>query len=1678
MADNLIFPIKFDLEGGVNEAIKDGDKALDRIATALEKNPITIKLRMDNKVPRGTSAELTGFKKQLAELTQQWNSLTAAERGGASGAAIREKFRALRQEAQGYTSTLQAAVKAEDKLRNAQNKTSVSTRNLGKEYQNTSSYLKNLLTKTAALWSLHEVSSFITGVRDVTAEFELQRVSLGAIIQDQQRANQLFSEIKSFALQSPLKILDLTKYTKQVAAYGIETEKLFDTTKRLADVSVGLGVDMGRLVLAYGQVKAASYLRAAEIRQFTEAGIPMLELLAKKFTDLQGKMVSTEQVMDLVSKRAVSFSMVEEIFNDMTSAGGMFYNMQEKQAQTLFGMWSKLGDAAAMMYDEIGNTEGVNAGMKMTIGLLESMMRNWETTARALSSVSVAMTVYIVGLKNAAIASKALTTAEAMKLAIMNKQIIATPKLIASIFGQNAATRLSTILTKAHTAAMIRQSAATNVLTKGLWKLTAAMLANPWIAAAAGVALVATALFHFIGNTETAAERAEKLNNSVASLKNLDDTTKPLIDTYNELINKTERTAEEQKKLSAVTHELAKQYPGAITAIGNFGEEVKLATDKLNQLYQAEKQARMENIRYELQKTEKQIASTEARIAQLQKYLSEGKMWGGGQSGAMVAMSNEEKKRVLSQIDELLYGEDGQSGLRGLKEAAQAARDKMEAMTKGITVEQLHIERFGAWKKKLTEFSKDVGNIKVRLFDDSTIDQFSTLEEALDAAAKKYKDAVESVEKYNKTLEKGVAGLGQEQFDKITAERDMAQATKELSEEALNYYNAMALLLKVMGGGRSNQSDPRLGILREIASTLKQVNKEYDELAKKEGAAKALADTQNKYANTFKYLQSLATKYKFELPNFGVPTDAASLSKYLDAIKAAMAKLPKSEKAVLSLETDIADINMADAQKKIEAQLKELANRVARTKTAKEFYDKMLNMTGDVELSANIAMSVFGDTGKDLARHTIAELEKAFGDVDISEAINKATGTIDYSILRKKLNLIDAQEQKEEAENLVDIGEKANAEWLLDTFKVYEKFKTFEEQRTEIVRRETEKRNQIINSNLPDAQKAMLFDASMKKQVEELNDIDWKEFKESDDWIRTFENIDNVATATIEHLIVKLRQFIDTNKDLTPEQLRIIMREYDKLYDQFIQRNPFKAIVEGIREYKAATRELAEARKEQQEAQKEMASAQAAYEEAYQAYLKGEGDIITTTNAYVNAAKRKKSAQETLAQADERLRQAEDKQKKSLSQTIAGFNAAASAVSNLQSILSQVVELFSVAEDSELGAFLQEVGKWLGIVAAGLSLVAAIIAVIEAELAPILAAAAGIAAIGALFTWLANSKVRRANKEIEKQQGIIDQLEYSYGRLEKAAEKAFGGDYIKNFKDRQANLQAQIEATQKQLAAEQSKGKKTDDDKVKEYQERIRDLRDQINDMQGELAEHFAGTDITSAARDFANAWIEAKTSFENTTDAMRGKFADMVQNMIVEAMAAKIMEASLSDFYKSIDEAAKDGDITSAEIANSVQVGLSSIDEMNQAMEVLWAQLKAAGVDTAKIWNNTQGDLTGISRDIASASEESINGLAAGINTQNYYMSFVPQIAEHVTAIRQFMERGVAAVTPVSVSAGWTDWQQQAMDNYNAIARNTAETVAECRRSAAACEAFAADIHRIIKVKGATQGINVFLNS
>ena len=221
---------------------------------------------------------------------------------------------------------------------------------------------------------------------ETRGEFELQNVALRSILQNKQLADEIWDKTMQSALQSPFTAMQLTKYTKQLAAYRIETDKLFETTKRLADVSAGLGVDMQRLILAYGQVKAANYLRASEIRQFTEAGVNILGELSQYFTETRNKMYSTAEVMEMVTKRMVKFEDVEAIFKRMTDQGGIFYDMQRIQSQTVKGQINKLHDAYDQMLNSIGKAnEGT---LKNFVAALNNIVKNWRAWAVAIKSIA------------------------------------------------------------------------------------------------------------------------------------------------------------------------------------------------------------------------------------------------------------------------------------------------------------------------------------------------------------------------------------------------------------------------------------------------------------------------------------------------------------------------------------------------------------------------------------------------------------------------------------------------------------------------------------------------------------------------------------------------------------------------------------------------------------------------------------------------------------------------------------------------------------------------------------------------------------------------------------------------------------------------------------------------------------------------------------------------------------------------------------------------------------------------------------------------------------------------------------------------------------------------------------------------------------------------------------------
>lgn len=2070
--EKLIFPIGFDLEEGVKKAGRDWKNHYrKRLQDAIDSRPLKVKIDFESK-----GIDTKEFKQWMA-LSREAEKL---ERERIKNAKERQKVadQAAMAETRRTNATNESNARIERANRKAEaseqrKRTAVERTNTA--YKTQSTYLSRLFQRMVAYASIAQAFSFIRNIRDVTAEFELQRVALGSIIGDLNKANAMFAQIKAAAVKSPFQIKELVTYTKQLAAYKIETDELFETTQRLADISAGLGVGMERLVLAYGQIRATGYLRASEVRQLTEAGIPIVEELAKKMSQLRGETVSAAEAMDMISKRAISFDVVKEVFEDMTSAGGMFYKMQEKQAETLAGQWSNLQDSVAIMYEEIGNTAVINAVMKDIIQLLNNVMNHWTSLSSvvrlaatgflvykaALHATIPALGLYGKGVKGATLAEKAheqlilrqtalftkLTTAQLRQLANTKtltqaewERIIVEKKLnsasaikLARMAKEDAALRKALISQKLYTAEQLRSIQAMNKW-QYAWARTKAGFVGfgnalkPFLPIAA-LTLGIDLLIGWNSALKEKEEALKKVNGRYNEMRNsieniasafmeLREASKSAVDSnalYGDKLKQLQEVVkllsnyglDKQIDISIVTpenidsilaswinklgkvNELSKVWGSQLSEIatqfdwmGIFGENLNedmkdltrtftkitnntdfskaldqmratisymsqdnkelyesisksiqgdatlaLSQKKRNEtelqyqqrIYKEYKkiylemqkmsaadlvryrlpsfgavdaqdmlddfQADLNEVMQEINKTigvlsdeepltikmaiDEQFAlnnwaewQKEAVIQELNKdrlkiglelipYYSEDIEEGYSLTGAKSIMSTEFKGLITDADLEKMtsYGQivdaiktKYDDAVKRLKEAQRyyvEINNESEAYKKGIErikalkeeiakIEQLNNERaeisarlvsgnaqegdisrqleierelskLGASRllakqeeiKAITErnkmakegieiekkaadeeakrakealdrlttlntsdIAKDVigafsqlkiDSIKVGidpeyskdfLISDDELEKIANIGDLYDIWAKNTKAIAEEQKKLaqtgisqitiereknrlaeqQKNLNAELAKVEQEitslkysglwvQYQQLLEEKAIATTTEQIAaaeKKRAEFLGDVAnaefailiqrkeglessLLLANQAQAAQQDNEAYLKSLEEAEKLYKEIAKRYNfRLFDKSGGGsredawiilmknrmKFMQDFQKGVEDLSKFMgktQGLSTEQENMLGrglSLKIDTNELEGTKeelvkwYEDAIEQVRAKIgelggkewsglgvqmilgkdtknrviKKYQELLQELFKELTDFRTDQIQKELEEKLKRLSDDLSRTKTAKEFFDKMLGMTGDKQLSTSLTVSTYGgemgdDLGerlaKDMATKFQEQVQTYFGDIDISSAINKATGEIDPIKLEKLLTKENID--KIGKDNVIEIRKiindliKANADYAAELFKSYEKFFDYEKRMTMVTQREEEERKKIRESMIPDDQKEQLQKASKKREQEQISAIEIEQIKDTADWEKTFEDLNNLGSLTVKNLISLLEDYIAKKKKagepIAESDMKTLMNELNQLRERYAQLDPFATIKASLKDLTDATKEYNEAKKDKDE--KKMANAQ-------------------------------------------------NKRAKALNKLETAVNAVASGFQNLSNLLTEFQELLGIEDDSAVGEVFNGAAKALGVVATALSAAIALTLLWNSTLwaNPLFAGVAIVSgvlgAIAGVFSAISNAKVRRANKEIERQQKLLDQLAYSYERLEKAQDKVFGSDYISNYEKQIANLEAQQKAYLKQAEAERSKGKKADADKIQEYTEKARDAADSIADMRSNISEYFLGTDLTSAARDFANAWIDAYKEFESTTDAMKEKFQDMIQNMIVESFAAKVIQSALQPIFDSIDEMSKDGMLDMSEaskIADMTEVAVGNIDA---GMSVVLKALSKAGISIRDMGT----DLTGISRNIATASEESILGLAAGINTQNFYISQVPPKLDVIIGLLQGGSRivgdGVNMQDLVTL-------QNQHLAYLPNIAQNTADTVARCERAALACERVADNLDRVIKPRG-----------
>lgn len=375
----------------------DKKKLVGDMKTLLESEKFKINVVVD----KASTTQAVRAALQAAGLN---TNFTASDLRAAKAAAIQTKAEASAAAARELARQRAArAAKAELDLANARERSAnaarrhmTATLNMNGAMNSQLSIVGQLRNEFLGLYSIYAAQNFLRAVVDIGGELENQKIAMASILQDEGKATTIFNQIKKLAVASPFGVMDLNQYAKQLSAYSIPYNELYDTMKRLADISAGVGVDMGRIILAYGQIKAAKFLKGTELRQLTEANIPMVDKLAERFSKLEGRIVSAGEVLDMISKKKVTFEDVKDVLWELTDDGGMFNNMQEVLSESVKSKWKNLADAIDIMLGDIA--ESMGSTLKWTAESLTTLAQNWKEIVPFITAATAAFGTYRVAV--------------------------------------------------------------------------------------------------------------------------------------------------------------------------------------------------------------------------------------------------------------------------------------------------------------------------------------------------------------------------------------------------------------------------------------------------------------------------------------------------------------------------------------------------------------------------------------------------------------------------------------------------------------------------------------------------------------------------------------------------------------------------------------------------------------------------------------------------------------------------------------------------------------------------------------------------------------------------------------------------------------------------------------------------------------------------------------------------------------------------------------------------------------------------------------------------------------------------------------------------------------------------------------------------------------------------------
>lgn len=291
--------------------------------------------------------------------------------------------------------------------------------------------------------------SLVQSIVQVRGQFQQLELAFNTMLRSTEKSQVLMSQLVDTAARTPFDLTSIAQGAKQMLAFGSNVESVVDEIVMLGNVASGVSAPLGDLIYLYGTLRSQGRAYTVDIRQFAGRGIPIYEELGKVLN------ADRQELNKLVTEGKVGFPEVEKAFKNMTSEGGIYFNLMQEQSKSLTGMLSNLGDAWDSALNKIGqdNQDLFTGAIQGAIDLVENM----DQIIRIVQAVTIAYGSYKAAIVLNTLATKGYTGVAMIDNTVKQAKI-ALLKAEANITGQTAAqTKAMTAAQQAHVAALQKE---------------------------------------------------------------------------------------------------------------------------------------------------------------------------------------------------------------------------------------------------------------------------------------------------------------------------------------------------------------------------------------------------------------------------------------------------------------------------------------------------------------------------------------------------------------------------------------------------------------------------------------------------------------------------------------------------------------------------------------------------------------------------------------------------------------------------------------------------------------------------------------------------------------------------------------------------------------------------------------------------------------------------------------------------------------------------------------------------------------------------------------------------------------------------------------------------------------------------------------------------------------------